>query len=80
MIFYKKFDKLFGYLFFNSWKIYEVRNLLHFIYFLLFKIKILKLPKTLIYDLNRYPTTFGDYIHVLLSVELRDQSITYVYS
>ena len=65
MIFYKKFDKLFGYIFFNSWKIYEVRNFLHFIYFLLFKIKILKLPKTLIYDLNRYPTTFGDYIHVL---------------
>ena len=65
MILYKTFDKLFGYLFFNSWKIYELRYFLHFIYFLLFKIKILKLPKTLIYDLNRYPTTFGDYIHVL---------------
>lgn len=62
---YKIIDKLLGFLFFISFKNYYFRYLLHKIYFLFFKIKIFKLPNKLIYDLNRYPPSFGDYIHVL---------------
>ena len=63
--FIKYFDKLFGLLFFKTYKIAKLRSFIHKIYFLMFKFNILNCPNKLIYDINRYPPTFGDYIHVI---------------
>ena len=59
-------------------------QLIHKIYHILFYLKILKLPNKLIYNLDLFPGTFGDFVHILsiaqaLSIKFNNQSISYVY-
>lgn len=65
MSFNRLIDKYFGYLAFQSFRNFKIREILHNLYLTIFKTKIIKLPTTLIYDLRRFPPTFGDFIHVL---------------
>ena len=54
----KVFEKISG-------RIVLIRFLIHFIYHLVFSIRILKVPRQLIYNLSLFPSTFGDFVHVL---------------
>ena len=57
-----KLIKVFGKI---SNRIVLIRFLIHYIYHLIFQIRILKIPRQLIYDLSLFPSTFGDFVHVV---------------